>query len=80
MYVEATLKKKKIIPGILHKILEKSWNFVSAEKWEPCDDDDTANNNSGHGNNQDDEDDYNNCENNDSQYNHDDCLIYNIQN
>ena len=26
---------EKIIPGILYKILEKSWNFVSAEKWEP---------------------------------------------
>ena len=36
LYVEATFKKRKIIPGILYKILENSWNFVSAEKWEPC--------------------------------------------
>ena len=28
-----TLKK---IPGNLLKSLEKSWNFVSPKKWEPC--------------------------------------------
>ena len=24
------------MPGHLLKILEKSWNFVSPKKWEPC--------------------------------------------
>ena len=37
---QATIeKKKKFIPGNLQKhpgnIMEKSWNFVITEKWEP---------------------------------------------
>ena len=31
-----TLKITKKIPGNLLKKLEKSWNFVSPKKWEPC--------------------------------------------
>ena len=31
--LEVTLK---IMKNILEKILEKSWNFVSPQKWEPC--------------------------------------------
>ena len=41
---------------------------------------DTTNDNSGDGNTQVDEDDCNKCENGDSQYNNNDCLIFNIQN
>ena len=33
--MEATFKKKKIIPGNLRKNLEISWNFVILGKWEP---------------------------------------------
>ena len=31
-----TLNIMKKIPGNLLKTLEKSWNFVSPKKWEPC--------------------------------------------
>ena len=33
--LEITLKMMGKIPGNLLKNLEKSWNFVSPEKWEP---------------------------------------------